>query len=69
MEKKRFMEWVIVAVMTPSGSFSQLTKVRRLKKRKPVPEIVKDRGVLIFDYDDPATLESFPKINPLKALN
>ena len=69
MEKKRFMEWVIVAVMTPSGSFSQLTKVRRLKKRKPVPEIVKDRRALIFDYYDPATLESFPKISPLKALN
>ena len=39
----------IVAAVTPSGSFSQLTQLTRLKKEKPVAEIVKDSGVPIFD--------------------
>ena len=38
----------IVAAVTPSGSFSQLTQITRLKKKKPVTEIVKDRGVLLI---------------------
>ena len=39
----------IVAAVIPSGSFSQLTQLTRLKKKKPVAEIVKDSGVPIFD--------------------
>ena len=73
----------IVAAVYPSGSLSQLTQITRLKKKKPVAEIVKDRGMPkkkpvaeivkdrgmpIFNYDSPATLESFPRISPLKTL-
>ena len=57
----------IVAAVTPSGSFSQLTQITRLKKKKPVTEIVKDKRGTI-NYNGPATLESFPKISPLKTL-
>ena len=58
----------IVVAVTSSVSFSQLTQITRLKKKKPVAEIIKDREVAIFNYDGPATLVSFPKISPLKRL-
>ena len=58
----------VVAVLTSPGSFSQLTQITKFKEKKPVAEIVKDRGVPIFNYNGPATLESFPKISPLKIL-
>ena len=58
----------IVTAVISSGSFGQLTQITSMKKKKPVAEIVNDRGTPIFNYDGSATLESFPKISPLKAL-
>ena len=64
--KGTFYGMGIVVVVLPSGCFSQLIQITKLKKKKPIAEIVKDRGVPIYNYDGPATLESFPKISPLK---
>ena len=58
----------IVAAITPSGSFNQLTSIKRLKKKRHVAEIVKDREVPIIEYNGPKTLESFQTVSPLETL-
>jgi len=59
----------IVESSTPAGSFSQTTCIPRLKKRKPVAEVIKERGVPIIEYDGSIQLNSFPKINALSTIN
>ena len=58
----------MVACMTPSGSFNPLCDIRRLKKRKPVSEIIKDRGVPIVNYNG-NFFNNYPKLKPLDSLS
>ena len=67
--KDTFNGMGLVESVTPAGSFSHFSNVKRLQKKKSASELIKDRrGVLIQQYEGSSVLRSFQNILPLNKL-
>ena len=65
--KETFHGMGIIAALTPSGSIQQLKDVRKLRKRRMVSKVTKDKGVDIVEYDGSKELPTIKTFNKFES--